>query len=786
MQSKYVKIKSAYDIIDMAERKNQTLFIAAQVGSGKTAAVKYYYRNKQVLYLSGESGLLSDMPDVTEMETSTIVIDDISWLQDEKSIEYVKQLVKSHAKHLILVGRSGVPSWLTQENDTYPFLFMDYNDMLMSRDETRQMLEHYGATVSDQIVRAVYKDMCGYVLGTQMIAQHLAQGEPHNKALLEAARQDCFRYFDHSLYEKWDPDMREMLLVMAEFQEFDVKMTELITGRKNAAELLERARTVGSFLKLNEDRKFEMQLMLRRYFLWKRAMVLHAKELTDIYNRAGLYFELEGQVETALCYYDKAQNEEQVSKLLVRNAENHPGTAHFFETREYYFRLPEEIITESPTLMAGMSMLYAILLQVEESDAWYDRLVQFEKSIPRNDPRKKEAWGRIAYLQIALPQTGALKISTLLKDITVLCLNSNVRLPEFSVTSNLPSTMNGGKDFSEWSKKDRELATTLKKPVELILGRYSAGLVNTALAESLFEKGSPDAYEIVTLLNSGFKIADTKGKIEMCFAAVGILVRLHVSKHQLSMAMSQLDDFQAKAEREGAWQLMDNIRTMQMWFRLLTGDKLYVQSWVAGEAPDEHLYFYILERYRYMMKIRAYIALDRLGEAAGLVERVNVYVKLYYRYYMSIELNSLKAIVQFRMGEGDWQSSLNEALKTAEEYHFIRAIAQEGAAIQPLLARMDKVDVSAEFMDEVRVETDKMARYYPNYLQDGKQLEEPFTDMEQKVLTQLCKGKSLQEISQKYDVSYSTVKYHSRNVYRKLGVKNRQEAQAKAIEMKIV
>ena len=49
-------------------------------------------------------------------------------------------------------------------------------------------------------------------------------------------------------------------------------------------------------------------------------------------------------------------------------------------------------------------------------------------------------------------------------------MNKEVTLPSFSVTSALPSIMNGGKDFSEWSKKDDLLYKTLRLPVETVLG----------------------------------------------------------------------------------------------------------------------------------------------------------------------------------------------------------------------------------------------------------------------------------------------------------------------------
>jgi LuxR family maltose regulon positive regulatory protein len=58
--------------------------------------------------------------------------------------------------------------------------------------------------------------------------------------------------------------------------------------------------------------------------------------------------------------------------------------------------------------------------------------------------------------------------------------------------------MNGGKDFCEWSKRDKEIAKVLKLPVELVLGKYGEGLVNIDLGESAFEKSSEDDYEIMT------------------------------------------------------------------------------------------------------------------------------------------------------------------------------------------------------------------------------------------------------------------------------------------------
>lgn len=68
----------------------------------------------------------------------------------------------------------------------------------------------------------------------------------------------------------------------------------------------------------------------------------------------------------------------------------------------------------------------------------------------------REAKGRLITLDISLPHRGISGMTDLLRAAGVLITDRKVHIPELSVTSNLPSMMNGGKDFCEWSRKDRE------------------------------------------------------------------------------------------------------------------------------------------------------------------------------------------------------------------------------------------------------------------------------------------------------------------------------------------
>lgn len=387
---------------------------------------------------------------------------------------------------------------------------------------------------------------------------------------------------------------------------------------------------------------------------------------------------------------------------------------------------------------------------------------------------KKEAKLRIAYLDIALPHRGIHGIIDILKNVAILYVDKSVKMPEFSVTSNIPSIMNGGLDFCDWSKNDKELALILKKPIEIVLGKYGSGLVNIALAESGFEKGSMEVYEVMTRSNTGFLMAETNGKLEMCFAATGVMVKVHMLKGQPQIAINLLTSFRKKLVKEEAVGMIPNLNTLLMWIELQKGNITAAKEWLAT-SPDENKEFYILNRYKYINKVRCLIATGNAYGAIGLVERLNVYFTEYERHYMNIENHILKAIILFKLNSPEWEDVLNEGLKLAEKYKFKWVIAQEGIAVKPLITKLKTPSVSDKYFKEIKAAVDQMAVYFPEYLKEEKVLKEPLTEMEKTIIKLMLKALSTKEIC---NFSYSTLKFHNRNIYRKLGVNSRKEAEA--------
>ena len=397
---------------------------------------------------------------------------------------------------------------------------------------------------------------------------------------------------------------------------------------------------------------------------------------------------------------------------------------------------------------------------------------------------RKNAKGLLLYLDIGLPHRGSVDVLKLLKSAYTMVFNKEVRIQEWSVTSNLPSMMNGGKDFCEWSKRDRELASKVGRIVEFVLGKYGKGLVNLALAESFLEK-SGDNYEVATLAAKGRMQAEAGGKIEQCFVADGILAWLHLQNGKPQEALEVLNGIEGKAEKEEGQNLLPNIYAFETRCSLYRGDRACVTGWMEN-APDENVEFRIYDRFIYLTKVRVYLQSGRNEQAYSLLTKLRYYAEMMSRTYIGIECSVLMAVALQRLKNDDWKKAMCHAIDTAMEYSFTRIISREGAAVNTLINTCgwkvekdgaDDKEIAARraYFRQLQKETESMTRYYPGYMKagvDDVQLSETATA----ILKLQAEGLSRQKIADRLNMSEANVKYHLNQVYRKLGVTDKAGA----------
>lgn len=780
----YIKIPKVYEKLKKAESFYAPVLITAPLGYGKTAAVNYYYRRKHPLIIPCKEGELTEMPDISSIRANVIIIEDMQQLTEEDSIRYLKELLHTSGIQVVMVTRgSMVPRYLANEDFDLGFVRIQENDFAFEEPEVIKFFEAFDIELTPEEAADMTVCSRGYIRSLYAFARRMETGEPYGEELKKAIWYDMYNLWDNFVYSEWPKEYTDFAMAVCQYDNFTEDMAAYLTSNKQISRVLEFCRYHTSQLRYEAGGKYSLRLELKQFFLWKQSLTWSKEDIQNNFNKAAAYYELQDDVKNALKYYEKGGSVQKVKDLLIKNVTIHPGNNHYVETKDYYFNLPREEVLDSPILMAGLSMIYDLIMEPEKSEEWYAELEKYYKD--KTNPRelRHEARCRLAYLDIALPHRGIKGILRIMRNAVTLIGKGDIVLPEFSATGNMPSIMNGGLDFCEWSKSDTQIARFMAKSLEIILGKQGIGMITIALAESGFEKGTMEAYEVLTRCNDGFEAAAHGGRIEVCFVAIGILVRQHLIEGQFPSAKRAFASFEEKVKINGADQLLPNLNVLKMWLSLYGGVSEETDKFIE-KIPDPKVTFCIGDRYRQLTKSRCLIARNRLDEALETLNFLRGYYTSYERNFSLIECELLRSIALYRKEDKHYKECFIRAIKKAEEYHFVRVIALEGAAILPVLTELEEEnalkDIDADFLKAVHDEVTKVALNFPDYMRFEKQESVTLTKREQEVLTRLCLGMSMEDICEELNITYAGLKKHNRNIYKKLGAKTRAEAERNA------
>ena len=176
-------------------------------------------------------------------------------------------------------------------------------------------------------------------------------------------------------------------------------------------------------------------------------------------------------------------------------------------------------------------------------------------------------------------------------------------------------------------------------------------------------------------------------------------------------------------------------------------------------------------------------------EARGLLERLLQAAEEGERMRSVIEILVLQALAHEAQGESPFALvPLEPALTLAEPEGYVRIFVDEGRPMAQLLSEAATRGIMpdytgkllAAFGAEGRIDPDDPPRLATLASQP---LVEPLSDRELEVLRLIAQGLSNREISERLFLAVITVKGHNRNIFRKLQVRRRTEAIARAREL---
>lgn len=799
----YLRVRSATKLMILGDTGSVTTYIYGVTGTGKTMMVRNFLANRKYYELDAavmteEQLLFQPVSDKRKI----VVIENLHELpfdHYECMKARIVDLMEREDVWLILVSRSPVPPWLIEIRLRCEMNVIDESKLLFTRELSEKYMEKTQMLFDEEQKEIVQEKIGGYPFVWALAAvcyREKTDGRPRilDKqefiAYTTEVEMKCYQYLEHHVYDRWEVNIQEFLTEISIVDVFTEEMARYITGRADLSRLLERIRWRGNFLNvsLTKDKRYLYALKpgMRKSINMRLHRKYKKERIRNLYVNAGMYYRIHNQPVKALQMYEAVDARDRIIDMLEDNARMAPGKAYFYELREYYLDLSEEEVLESPYLMEGMCMLQALLLNPEESEKWYTALSEYGRD--QKGSKKKDIRSRLLYLDLALLHRGSVDFVTLLKNANTLLGKREVALTEFTITSNLPSILNGGKDLTDLTKNDRELAGSIGKVLEAVFGKHGKSLVNLGLAESLLEKGG-DSFEIASYVARGRMQAESMGNMEQVFVADGILAWLHVINGQADIAKEIMENFVSKAMMQDNEKIIANAKTLLARIALYQEDIKTVNHWLLN-APNEDLGFNVYDRFHYLTKARVYLLTGKKQMAYQLLMKLSYYTEVAGRKYMGMEVKLLQAMILYRGGNSKWDDIFKEVLDFACGYHFIRLVSREGSGVIKLLRETTwGTDVGdgkrtytkdeKNFLKELMKETEEMTHAYPGYLKEGQE-EIVLCDNARKILKYLEHGAKQSVIMEELGLSKSNVKYHISQIYRKLNVKNRTEAVTEA------
>ena len=764
-------------------KRGRVLFFSAPCGFGKTAVAEALLSSREVLRLPADSTDFS-LPSA-EADWQILLLDDLQDMQEEQDWNALCELIRAcPERRFVLLSRGTPPGSLMAFQYTGLMTVLEADDLLFDADDVRRLLLLYGVEAADSEIDGILKETIGYPLGVAITARHLSGGKHFSPEIVARVFREVFLYFETAIYRRFDLPVRRFLLELAPFDSFDLEMARMVSGDPRAGDLLDWLLRYTTMFRCDDRQHYHFWSGFREFLLWEMEREYTEEKRRALLSRGGLYYELKEDYARALECYTSGGDHSKVSELLVRNAELHPGMGHYAEMEKYYRSLPEAEILASPSLMQGMSMLCALAMDYEGSERWYGELQAFAEHCGRQDAAGKQARSRLAWLDISLPQRGVNGLTETIPAVFRLLMNKEVTLPSFSVTSVLPSIMNGGKDFSPWSKKDDLLYKTLRIPVEAVLGRDGVGLVDCAIAESKFEKGEDVAGRMLSLLPQLNEVRN-RGAPDMEFAISGLLARSQLANGQPTDARRTIEVLRERFAERGLTRFFPNMDAMLCRLSLHTGDIDAADAWYREKAPREPTHLNVMRRYQYLTQAMAELADGRPDAALLTLAPLEPYIPNCARIIDGIHLNILTAIALHRKRDEGWRGRLMAALDAAAEYRFIRTVSVYGTAVLPLLEALDW-DGDKAWRKRLMAAVRTQAAFYPHFLEPRLAPGEELTPTELQILHLLCADKSNAEIARIMDVKLPTVKTHVSHILDKLDVKRRAEAKTAAKKLQLV
>jgi len=459
-----------------------------------------------------------------------------------------------------------------------------------------------------------------------------------------------------------------------------------------------------------------------------------------------------------------------LEEMIAQQVNEPIALSKLWEHRKEFLELPDAVIQKYP----GAAICVAKILFMEGRLAEAEKYMKLVSQTPL----------LCDYIQLvspSLPRYGFHRVVSRL----VKASEQGQTFPKLILTAGRPSVLNGFRDFTEYGRYLKRYKEPIVQSIRALYGDVATGVYEIALAEHLYWKN--ECFESLVLVVGTIPFMENRKDVRCLFAALTLEIFVLIANGQAASVVPLIANMRQKLLQYGSEELEHNLQALEVWAAMYDGHTEQINQWMKEAAPDEHGNFNMLDTFRYMIKLRCYLIQGKHMALLSLAEKLRRLLKQGRRVMDLCELSMIQAMSFHEQGRNQEAFDLLEqVLHIAEKYQYDRLLGDEGSRMYRLLYDYRRERGNFPYLCRVMEFARKAGLLYPHYLKVHYGTIEKLSGMERDVLKLMAEEKSNQEIGEYLDISLNTVKFHSKNIYKKLSVASRGQAVKRAREVGVL
>ena len=735
--------------------------------------------------------------------------------------------------HLVIMSRVDPPLPLARLRVRDQMIEIRAGDLRFMPDEAAAFFRAaVQLTIVEEELATLADRTEGWIAGLKLASLALRAGAFGTGVLARfgGSHRHIADYLADEVMRRQAEEVQSFLYETSILERLSGPLCDAVTGRSDGRQMLEWLERANMFLvPLDEERGWYRYHHFFADFLRERLRQERAVDVPSLHLRAATWYaahELQGD---SIQHLLAAEEWERAAEMLEDLARLMflPGRERV-DLGAWLGRLPERVVQARPRLLVAQAWT---MVWNDDAAAAETRILRAEQGLAAGNADSRQLGSEIAVLR----SSAALRKQDAPEAIA-LARQALEDLPQESMGLRGVAAMNLGTahllrsefvaagaalaNAVEWSEGSGQLrsaliATNNLAYIHMLQGqlRRAAETYRRAIhfAPATGKKASRRAFggemayvgygEVLREWNNlaaaaeyivqGMELARQTRNDQVALAAYIEMARLQQAQGNLQAALATVAEGVelGNTSRMAYWDASRTVAAAQARLLVANGDIDRAVAWARDRRlPLHNTRARLLdEQCEYITLAQVLLGQERLTEALDLLERLREVLEDAGYGGPVIEILALQALGHQRRNRDEAALvSLEQAVRRAEPEGYVRTFLDHGAPMLELLRALKPKSAARTYLDTLLADSEARGSAGAGgaeRLVDNPRLVEPLSDREKEILLLLAAGHSNNDIAAALTVAASTVKWHVKQIYGKLGVHSRVQAVGRGREI---